>query len=90
MLSFLAALALGAAEPAPAPPPPQAEARPAPLTATQAVDENGVPAWAKRKHKAPVQNCETRPNIGIETWREQYEGAAVFDRRKRRPAATCR
>ena len=90
MLSFLAALALGAAEPAPAPPPPQAEARPAPLTATQAVDENGVPAWAKRKHKQPVQACETKPGIGIETWRQRYDSQGQDRLKPRPPTATCR
>ena len=91
MLSLLAALALAVAEPAPAPPPaPQAEAKPAPLTADQAVDANGVPAWAKRKHKQPVQACETRPNIGIEPWRQRYDSSGR-DRLKPRPELnTCR
>ena len=91
MLSLLAALAVAAAEPAPAPPPaPPAEARPAPLPADQAVDANGVPAWAKRKHKRPVQNCETRAGIGIETWRQRYEAQGKDILKPRPPAATCR
>ena len=48
-------------------------AKPAPLTRAEAVDANGVPAWAKRKRKAPVQNCTGRPNIGIETWRAELD-----------------
>ena len=78
MIALLAALLL-AAPPAPAPastappPPSSAEAKPAPLTAAQAVDKDGVPAWAKRKHMKPVQNCTTRPNIGVDTWRDELD-----------------
>jgi hypothetical protein len=78
MISILAALLLAApaAEPTQSPPSPrpaEAEAKPAPLTASQAVDANGVPAWAKRKHMKPVQNCTSRPNIGANTWREELD-----------------
>jgi hypothetical protein len=77
MISILAALLLAApaAEPLKSPPspPPAAEAKPAPLTAAQAVDKDGVPAWAKRKHMKPVQNCTTRPNIGVDTWRNELD-----------------
>ncbi|MBL8556640.1 MAG: hypothetical protein JNL41_20370, partial [Phenylobacterium sp.] len=45
--------------------------------------------WAKRKHKQPVQSCETRPNIGVETWRQRYESTGK-DVLKPRPATfTC-
>jgi hypothetical protein len=81
VLSLLVALILAQAEPAAAPvekapPPPSVEGGPAkapPLSSSEAVDANGVPAWAKRKHPQPVQSCETKPNIGIETWRQRYE-----------------
>ena len=95
MLSLLAALALAAAQPAepqpaPAPPPAAEPAKPAPLTTDQAVDANGVPAWAKRKHKQPVQACETKPNIGIETWRQRYEAQGKDVLKPRPPSTTCR
>ena len=76
MIGLLAALFLAAPDAPPATPPPApapAEAKPAPLTPTQAVDANGVPAWAKRKRLAPVQNCTGRPNIGVETWRAEQD-----------------
>lgn len=78
-----------AAPPADAPAPPApAAAKPA-VTAEPAVDANGVPAWAKRKRLHPVQACETKPNIGIETWRARYDAAAP-ERLKPRPAtSTC-
>ncbi|MBX3483794.1 hypothetical protein [Phenylobacterium sp.] len=83
MLSLILALILAQAEPAAAPvekapPPPSVEGGPAkapPLSSAEAVDADGVPAWAKRKHKQPVQSCETRPNIGVETWRQRFESA---------------
>ena len=66
-----------------------AAAKPAVASAEPAVDARGVPAWAKRKRLRPVQSCETRPNIGIETWRTRYDAAAP-ERLKPRPAtATC-
>ena len=75
-----------AAEAPAATPPPKP-----PADISQAVDENGVPAWAKRKRKAPVQNCETRPGMGIETWRERVDTSNGPERRKPRPPqATCR
>ena len=72
MIALLAALAL-AAPPADAtaaapPPPPKP-----PASIDKAVDANGVPAWAKRKRFAPVQNCTGRPNIGVETWRAELD-----------------
>ena len=77
MIALFAALLLAApaaeAKSPPQPPPAAAEAKPAPLTADQAVDKNGVPAWAKRKHMKPVQNCTSRPNIGANTWREELD-----------------
>ena len=97
MLSLIRVLAL-AVPPAPPPsaPPPAAaaEAKPAsdrpPADISNAVDANGVPAWAKRERKAPVQACPTKPNIGVETWRERYETTGA-DRLKPRPKMnTCR
>ena len=79
MIGLLAALALAADPPAPPPPaqtPPPAAAqaaKPPPLSPTEAVDANGVPAWAKRRKLTPVQNCGTKPNIGVETWRGEYD-----------------
>jgi hypothetical protein len=89
MLALLAALMLQA-EPAAAPPARAEPPRP-PADISQAVDAQGVPAWAKRKRKLPVQNCQTRPGIGIDTWRERYEPGPVFDRKRLRPPqAVCR
>lgn len=77
-----------AAPPADAPPPAAADAKPR-AAAEPPVDANGVPAWAKRKRLHPVQSCETKPGIGIETWRARYDAAAP-ERLKPRPAtATC-
>lgn len=77
MLTLIAALLLAAPATATAPAEPaapaaQADARPA-LTPEQAVDANGVPAWAKRKRHAPVQNCSSRPNIGVDSWRAERD-----------------
>jgi hypothetical protein len=85
MLSLILALAL--AEP-PAEPKP-ADSRP-PADISQAVDANGVPAWAKRKRKAPVQACPTKPNIGVETWRERYETTGANRLKPRPDMNTCR
>ncbi len=53
------------------------------------VDENGVPAWAKRKRMYPVQSCETKPNIGVETWRQKYDASAPQRLKIRTPTSTC-
>ena len=77
MISLIAALLLAAApteadQPAAAAKP--AAATPAkPANIENAVDANGVPAWAKRKRLHPVQNCSSRPNITVDTWRAEYE-----------------
>ena len=75
MLSLILAAALQAAQPAaqaaPVATAPAAPVKPADIT--NAVDENGVPAWAKRRRLEPVLNCETKPNIGAETWRGEYD-----------------
>ena len=86
MIALLAALAL-AAPPADAaaPPPPKP-----PASIDKAVDANGVPAWAKRKHFAPVQNCATRPNIGVETWRDLYDKSGKGRIKPRPTMNTCR
>ncbi|MBL8773973.1 MAG: hypothetical protein JNK30_21485 [Phenylobacterium sp.] len=97
MLSLIAAMILAAAQPpadgtAPVAPPPSAQggpAKPAPLPASQAVDANGVPAWAKRKHRQPVQSCETRPNIGVETWRQRYDSTGKDLLKPKPPTFTC-
>lgn len=73
--------------------PPKTEA-PAPtpkpaVTAEKPVDENGVPAWAKRKRLQPVQSCETRPNIGVETWRQKFDSSAPQRLKPRTPTSTC-
>ena len=72
MIALLAALTLAAADPPPAPPAAAPPAKP-PADITNAVDANGVPAWAKRKRLKPVQNCTGRPNIGIDTWRAERD-----------------
>ncbi|HEX7944275.1 MAG TPA: hypothetical protein VF495_06395 [Phenylobacterium sp.] len=79
MISILAALLL-AAPAAPADPPAQAptvlastSAPKPPADIRNAVDANGVPAWAKRKHMKPVQNCTSRPNIAVDTWRDELD-----------------
>ena len=75
MISLIAALLL-AAVPA-EPDKPAAAAKPAaatrPASIENAVDANGVPAWARRKRLHPVQNCSSRPNITVDTWRAEYE-----------------
>lgn len=88
MISLLAALLLAQAEAPAAPAPPSAEAKAAPLTPDQAVDANGVPAWAKRKHMKPVQNCTGRPNIGVETWRAENEPNSKSGVRRNVPIKT--
>jgi hypothetical protein len=96
--AILAALALAGPGAADAPPthtePPPAAAQPQtppppPADITHAVDANGVPAWAKRKHKQPVQACETKPNIGIETWREKYDSSGKDRLKPKPPANVC-
>lgn len=93
MISLIAALLLAAAPAAPdkpaASPPPPAAAPVKPADITHAVDANGVPAWAKRKQRYPVQNCTTRPNIGVETWRQEYEDGKGRNRVVP-PKATCK
>ena len=87
MIALLAALFLAAqpAEPAPdAPPPPPKP----PADITNAVDANGVPAWAKRKRLAPVQNCTGRPNILVETWREELDPNSKTGARRNVPVKT--
>lgn len=59
------------------------------LVAEKPVDENGVPAWARRKRMYPVQSCETKPNIGVETWRQKYDSSAPQRLRARTPTSTC-
>ena len=87
MLTILTfALAL-ATEPSVATAPPPTP--PAPATQIKAVDENGVPAWAKRPRLRPVQSCETKPNIGVETWRQKYSTSAPQILRPRTPTSTC-
>ena len=93
MKSIFAALVLATAvagsaiaqTPAPAP---VANPKPMPV-AEKPVDENGVPAWAKRKRMYPVQSCETKPNIGIETWRQKYDSSAPQRLKIRTPTSTC-
>ncbi|WP_293901997.1 hypothetical protein [Phenylobacterium sp.] len=77
MIALLAALLLAAPEtPAAHTPPPDAAALAVkPANIENAVDANGVPAWAKRKHLKPVQGCTSRPNIGVQTWREEYDSS---------------
>ena len=69
-------------------PAPVANPKPVPV-AEKPVDENGVPAWAKRKRMHPVQSCETRPNIGVETWRQNYDASAPQRLKIRTPTSTC-
>lgn len=95
-LVLLAFLAFAGQPASDAPPtkeePPAAEAPASdikPADISKAVDENGVPAWAKRKHKQPVQNCETKPNIGIETWREKYDGSGKDRLKPKPPTNVC-
>ena len=86
--SLLAALTLGA-WPAMAAPEP-ATAQKAATVVEKPIDENGVPAWAKRKRLHPVQSCETRPNIGVETWRQKFDASAPQRLKPRTPTSTCR
>ncbi len=74
------------AQTTPAPPP--VAAKPA-VVVDKPVDENGVPAWAKRKRLRPVQSCETKPNIGVETWRQKYDSSAPQRLKIRVPTSTC-
>ena len=69
-------------------PRPSAAAKPV-VVADKPVDENGVPAWAKRKRLHPVQSCETKPNIGVETWRQKYDSSAPQRLKIRVPTSTC-
>ena len=72
MIALIAALLL--AGPAADPPKPATAATPPkPANVENAVDANGVPAWAKRKRLKPVQNCSGRPNITVDSWRAEYE-----------------
>jgi hypothetical protein len=87
LLAFLALAAPPAQEPKVPNPPAVAQKPPADIT--NAVDANGVPAWAKRKRHQPVQSCETRPNIGVETWRQKYDSSKDV-LRPRTPTSTCR
>jgi hypothetical protein len=97
-LAILTALALAGSAAADAPPPksespssaaPAQTPPPPPADISKAVDANGVPAWAKRKHKQPVQACETKPNIGIETWREKYDSSGKDRLKPKPPANVC-
>jgi len=94
MIALVAALLLAAAEPpaqadaAPPRPDPSAPVKPADIS--NAVDANGVPSWAKRKHYAPVQNCSSRPNIGIGTWREEFDKSGRNRRRSVPIRTTCK
>ncbi|MEW5685648.1 MAG: hypothetical protein AB1942_12075 [Pseudomonadota bacterium] len=96
MLSLILALALAdpSAQPAAEAPPPAAASKPTddrpPADISKAVDANGVPAWAKRKRKEPVQACPTKPNIGVETWRERYENTGTNQLKPRPDMNTCR
>src|SRR5262245_3022815 len=97
MLSLLLAALLQAAQPAAAPDAQAAPAAAAPAAAapvkpadvSKAVDENGVPAWAKRKRLEPVLNCETKPNIGAETWRGEYDRNNLGRPKLRNAPAKC-
>ncbi len=84
MIAFALALASSPTGEATAQPTP-----PTPVAPVKAVDENGVPAWAKRPRLRPVQSCETKPNIGVETWRQKYSSAAPQILRPRTPTSTC-
>ena len=96
MIVLLAALFL-AAQPAESAPPPAAAAtaqtpppKP-PASIANAVDANGVPAWAKRKRLAPVQNCSQRPNIGVDTWRAELDPNSQAGARRNVPVkVTCK
>ena len=89
MIALVVALMLAAPDappPAAAAPPPE---RP-PASTDKAVDANGVPAWATRKRRRLVQNCPaTRPNIGVETWRQSYDPQGTTILKPRPPQTTC-
>ncbi|WP_293676178.1 hypothetical protein [uncultured Phenylobacterium sp.] len=97
MIGLLAALFLAAqpVESAATPPPPEASEiqtppKP-PANIENAVDANGVPAWAKRKRLAPVQNCTGRPNIGVDTWRAELDPTSKTGARRNVPVkVTCK
>jgi len=93
LLAALFLVAQPAAGPEAAPPPaaePTATNLPpkSPASIANAVDANGVPAWAKRKRLAPVQNCSSRPNIGVETWRAEMEPNSQTGARRNVPIKT--
>ncbi len=89
---LILALALAAppAENPAAPPTSAAAPKTKDAAAPPPVDENGVPAWAKRRRQQAVQACETKPGIGIDTWRQHYDNVAAERLKPRPPAATCR
>jgi len=86
-------LTFGLLASASAAPAPVANPKPVPIAekpvAEKPVDENGVPAWARRKRMYPVQSCETKPNIGVETWRQKYDSSAPQRLKIRTPTSTC-
>lgn len=86
MLALILAVFMQAA-PA-AEPPPEKPKPPAAAPAEPPVDANGVPAWAKRKRMQPVQNCQTKQGIGIETWRQDFDSSKDI-KKPRPPAVTC-
>ena len=87
---ILAAILVLIAVPALAAPEPPAAAQKLPATTEKPIDENGVPAWAKRKRLYPVQSCETKPNIGVETWRQKFDASAPQRLKPRTATSTCR
>jgi hypothetical protein len=91
MLALVLAALMQSTAPADAPPEkpkPAAEARRDPKVET-GVDANGVPAWAKRQKKQPVQSCAAKPNIGVETWREKYDEMGRDRLKPKPPTYTC-
>jgi hypothetical protein len=95
MLSLILAAYLQAAEPAaqaapPANPAAAATAPVKPADVSNAIDANGVPSWAKRKRYNPVVSCETKVNIGVETWRGEYDRNIVGRPKLRNAKAVCR
>jgi hypothetical protein len=93
MLSLILAAYLQSAAPAAqaaptATPPATAPVKPADVS--NAVDANGVPSWAKRKRLNPVVSCETKVNIGVETWRGEYDRNIVGRPKLRNAKAVCR
>ena len=87
---ILTAILVLFAVPAVAAPEPPVAAQKPPATAEKPIDENGVPAWAKRKRLYPVQSCETKPNIGVETWRQKFDASAPQRLKPRTATSTCR